>query len=104
MSQSLFDPGPPKLTDRQQHLYDAVRSSEDGLTADEAGAVLHEARALRPHSRDARCAYCTLDGRSVLAALRRKGLVTRKRSGQWHALAGQTLEATESLQTDEIPY
>lgn len=61
----------------------------NGLTEDEAGALLHEDRPRTHrywHSADERCLYCGRDGRSVLKALRSKRggpLVTRRRDGSW---------------------
>jgi hypothetical protein len=58
---SLFDPGPPKLTDRQAFLLERVRLSEDGLAADEAGALLHERRG--KHDAGVRCEWCSTEGK-----------------------------------------
>lgn len=61
----------------------------NGLTEDEAGALLHADRPRTHrywHSADDRCIYCPTDGRSVLKALRNKKggpLVTRRKDGTW---------------------
>jgi len=66
------------LTERQQLVYRAVRGL-GGLSALEAGLILHREK----HRGNARCSYCELDGAAVLGALRKKGLVSRRRSGEW---------------------
>jgi hypothetical protein len=73
-----------KLGERQQLVLDALR--ENPLTDDEAGALVHEARG--KHGRDERCGWDAQEGRSVLASLRGRGLVVRKRSGYWELKRG----------------
>lgn len=43
------------------------------LDEDEAGAIIHERQ--KKHGRDARCEWCTRDGRAVLRSLHRRGLI-----------------------------
>ncbi|MDQ5821308.1 MAG: hypothetical protein M3540_07710 [Actinomycetota bacterium] len=106
MSRPLFDPGPPNvavtLTDRQAFVLEQVRRTEGGLTADEAGALLHERRG--KHDAGVRCEWCAVEGRGALNELRRKGLVVRRRSGHWQAIVGQAAAEPVSAQTDEIPF
>ena len=52
-----------------------------GLTEDEAGQLLHGENG--KHAADETCRWCPMDGRSVLSAIRKKGLVTRRRDGHW---------------------
>jgi hypothetical protein len=66
------------LTHRQQLAFDYVRE-RDGVSADEVGAFLHAHRDKRPHGVDARCTFCTRDGRSVLTSVALKPLVTYRR-------------------------
>lgn len=101
-----------KLTVRQQAVLDAVtRAHPDSLESSEAGAVLHEMREGRwRHSRDDRCRWCAQEGKSVLEALRTKGLVSYRRrkgleDGGW-VLAGSQDAAPRGMlaDTDPIPF
>lgn len=78
---TLFDPGPAEggLTDYQALVYDAV--GNDGITASRAGALIHSHRAL--HAATEACQFCRGDGNGVLKALRKRGLVKRRRNGTW---------------------
>ena len=51
-------------------LAEAERQLDGQLTADEAGAIIHERRG--KHHRDTRCSYCTEDGTEALERLRAK--------------------------------
>lgn len=51
----------------------------DTVTRDEAGAISHAHRG--KHGVDDRCAYCALDGNSVLASLLKRGLVEKTVNG-----------------------
>lgn len=97
------------LTPRQETVYDLVLATDGGISADEAGALAHETRERRPHSRDERCEWCGQDGRQILEALHRKGLVRRRRRNDRHGrglvyvpLPGQSRKP--SSQTEEIPF
>jgi len=79
---TLFDEPPrPKLTEKQAFGLEHVRQFEEGVTADELGALLHERR--RVHAAGERCDWCASEGRSILEPLRRKGLLIRRRTGLW---------------------
>jgi hypothetical protein len=71
------------LTERQQFVLERIEAVEGGLAVDEVGSLLHERSG--KHSAGLRCDYCGSDGRSVLAALRRKGLLVRRRKGLWQS-------------------
>jgi len=51
-------------------LAEAERELDGQLTADEAGAIIHERRG--KHHRDTRCPYCGDDGAEALQRLRAK--------------------------------
>lgn len=96
----LFDAGPGHLTERQQFVLDLLkRHPEDGVTADEVGAALCE-RAGR-HDAGSRCNWDATNGRSVLQALRKKGLARRPRSGGWRVIVAQ--EPVEAVEADPFP-
>lgn len=78
------EPVPAALTERQQFVLDELRRYEDGLDADEVGAMLCERNGR--HDRGTRCDWDASNGRSVLKALRKKGLVRSRRGGTWLAL------------------
>ena len=79
----LFDPGPAEggLTDHQAAVLEAVETagSAGGLTATQAGALVHSRRAIHPASEV--CVWCKGDGRGVLEALKKRGLVRRRKTG-----------------------
>ena len=78
-AQHLFDPGPGEhgLTENQQTVYKAAQDSgpDGGITATEAGLLLHAHPDGRP------CVWCKGRGREVLEALKRRGLVRRRKTG-----------------------
>lgn len=83
--QPLFEPPPPILPKRQAFVIEQLHAhAEDGLAADEVGAMLHARR--DKHDAGVRCQWCSSEGTSVLKALRKKGLVVRRRGGMWRAL------------------
>jgi hypothetical protein len=100
---TLFEPpaADGNLTYRQALVLDLVRSWPEGVRADEASAAWHERRGV--HSTDTRCLYCASDGRSVLFALRRRGLVVRRRSGMW-TQPGRRERPQAVGQTTTIPF
>lgn len=74
-----------RLGRNQQQVYTALRQRK-GITADEAGAIVHADRGRHPEDR--RCNYCAEAGKGVLRSLRAHGLVVHRRSlGEWR-LAG----------------
>ena len=82
MTASLF-PVPPKLTDRQQAAYDYLQG--DGATAEDVGRHLHLTVKEPPcrYCAEGPCMWARGSGQEALTALRRKGLVVRRRSGLW---------------------
>jgi len=90
-------PDEPKLTDRQQYVLDLVETTSSA-TATFVGMMLHGRRG--KHDEHRPCVYCEDEGRGVLVALRKKGLVVRRRSGLWQSLRKNPARN----QTDEIPY
>lgn len=95
-----------RLTGYQRHALEQVRSSPDGMFADELGAAIHERRLAAGrmgHTSASRCPYCDRDGKAMLRVLRTKGLVVRRRkTGRWQALAEQTLPPP-AVPYDELP-
>lgn len=74
-------PAQPRLTDRQQRALDLI-SRLAPIPSDELGAYLHR------HGPDSRCQWCATTGAEVGEALRRKGLVKRRRGKGWVLMAG----------------
>ena len=99
---TLFGEAPAgtRLGRSQQLVLDAVtQAGPDGLTADEAGALVHEQR--DHHAYGERCTWCARDGRQVLASLRKRGLVKKRKRGGWvHADARPPKPARLS---DDLP-
>lgn len=86
MSQKpLFDAGPPDgtLTERQRLVLEYLRANR-GVSADEAGALIHAHNGR--HDAETRCDWCAKTGRQVLHALRKKKLAKRQRGVGWRAL------------------
>jgi hypothetical protein len=93
-------------------VLEELRRQEDGLDADEVGALLCERNGR--HDRGVRCAYDSSNGQGVLKALRKKG--PRPPAPRWdvgRAVTGRrrrkrllgTSSAAESAQEgDGIPY
>lgn len=77
--------GEPKpLTERQQFTLDLVTAAgRQGLNSDDVGAAWCAHRG--KHDTDERCQWCGVAGREVLRALRRRGLVRSRRTGEWYA-------------------
>ena len=108
---SLFVlPAAPILTERQALALKLV-TDFGGLDAAELGAHLHARRGT--HEAGGRCAYCGTEGRSVLSALRKKGLVVRRKTGSWQPTGppGTSTVPSESAADDpwvggvgEIPF
>jgi hypothetical protein len=71
----LFDvPAVPRLTDRQQTAFDAIKQTGyDGLHTDEVGAIVHG------HPDGATCQWCGSAGQELGRALRAKQLVQQRR-------------------------
>jgi hypothetical protein len=100
MSEPLFTL-PPKLTANQQAAYALIHG--DGATALEAGKAIHKLNGCGWCKLDGdHCAYAEQAGQSVLSALRRKGLVIRRRkSGLWQRVGAKP---ASSKGEGEIPY
>lgn len=105
-------PAQAKLTLRQSMTLDLVRAAHpDGIEASEAGAHLHSMKEGRwAHSADERCLYCGSEGKSVLEALKAKGLVRfRRAKGQeparWLLARGTEPKPRGMLPEDaELPF
>jgi hypothetical protein len=80
----LFEPSPPapKLGARQQLVHQALL---DGgwLTDSDAGLLIHLARGCRFCRPGEPCRYAAGEGRAVLASLRPKVGLVRRKSGRW---------------------
>jgi hypothetical protein len=72
-----------ELTVRQERLLKVLRASVDGLSADEAGAVVHSMKLHGGHGEDQRCRWCGKDGKQALEALQRHGLAYRSTGLFW---------------------
>lgn len=114
---ALLEPAPPKLTERQEVVHEALqRAAQDGLDADQAGAIAHTLKQDRwAHHEHERCQFCGRDGKQILEALKAKGLATYRRANRARSIPGAWLatdlhadaEADTSLprgMTDTIPY
>lgn len=76
---------PPKLRPRQQALYDLVRAHPEGITKDEAGALIHSLKGGRwAHPASERCDWCARDGRQALSSKALKPLLVGRRDGRWY--------------------
>ncbi len=96
-------PAAPKLTGRQVAVLIALENAgADGLDTDQAGAIDHELLTTRwQHSRDQRCQWCALAGKSILKALEAKGLARYRRADRRKSQDGVWL-ATSNAQV-EVP-
>ena len=105
----LFDPG-TALTEQQRRAYNLTHGR--GATALDVGTALHAARSCRFCIPGRPCQYAESGGRAILGALRKKGLVTRRReSGRWQQtgkpVAGNPVAAADTSACDdegEIPF
>lgn len=103
----LIPEAPPKLTDKQQALLDAVTSAgQDGLEASEAGAVLHALKeeSRWAHTRHERCEWCGRDGNQYLKRLRTLGHV--RYSGKlkvWLAVGTEAQEPVSGMLRPDEP-
>lgn len=100
MTAPLFDL-PPKLTENQQLAYDYITG--EGKTVRDVGIHVHL-------NRENPCRWCVLSGGSgcnfaeaggqqVLGALRKKGLVVRRRSGIWQHVGAKIVRPTSQTTT-----
>lgn len=87
---TLFAPPPAdgNLTDRQAYVLELVRTTPGGIEDVDVGARLHARRG--KHASVDTCPWCADEGKGVLEALRRRGLVIRRRTGAWQATTGGT--------------
>lgn len=104
---ALLEIEPTALPTPQQVVYDALHScGNEGLTADEAGALAHSFKDSRwAHSAGERCQFCGRDGLAILKALETKGLAYYRRKkrnipGAW--LAVSSANATQNIH-ESIP-
>lgn len=103
-------PTGPKLTERQQFALELVEAAgRNGIHADELGAILHEERG--KHPRDSRCQWDGANGKSILDALKKKGLVRYVRSrnglpGFWRAESASAAPPARGMlqDTEPIPF
>lgn len=96
----LFAPPPPELEGRQNIVRQAVKDAgHDGVTAAQAGAILHE-RAGK-HPADERCTWCVRDGGSVLTSKNVREHVKRRQADGRFVL--RDLPPLETSQTNEFP-
>jgi hypothetical protein len=91
------------LRPRQQAVVDLVAGTPGGVTADEAGAMLHSLKAGRwAHGADERCVFCGRDGTAVLRSKAVAPLVVRRRvSGRYELRAGGAVDRGSQL--DGLP-
>lgn len=94
---------PPRLTERQQVALDLTAG--DGATDLEVGVELHARKGCGYCREHQPCEYAASTGREVLVALRKKGLVVRRRSGLWQHVGTATSAAGGyDPATAEIPF
>ena len=82
----LFDPGVAlgNMSSRETLILKAVEQSEGGLTAQQAGRIVHADSGA--HAEDVVCAYCVSAGRRVLDQLKARQLVKQRRGGIYQAV------------------
>jgi len=84
---ALLEPPAPKLTYRQATILTALQNAgQDGLDADQAGALWHHAK--RYHGPDQRCTYCAQTGKGILDSLKAKDLAYYRRANRAKSLPG----------------
>jgi ribosomal protein S14 len=90
---ALLEPAPPRLTERQRAVHDAlVKAGQDGLDADQAGAIAHTLKDGRwAHSKDERCQFCGKDGQAILRRLGELGLARYRRANRARSIPGAWL-------------
>jgi hypothetical protein len=101
---TLFKPPPADggLTWRQQSVLDLVRRhGSNGIPTEQAGAFAHALSS--KHGPETRCRFCRDNGRSILAALRKRGLVKQRRADGFWTPSAQS-EAGYDPATAEIPF
>lgn len=99
---ALIAPAPPKLTDRQQTVLDALtRAGQDGIDTDQAGALLCAHKGI--HGPDDRCQYDGRSGKQVLEALAAKGLCRYRRANRGRGIHGAWLATGQPEPEPERP-
>jgi hypothetical protein len=101
----LFEPPAAEgnLKPRQQAVLDRARQAgRDGISAEDAGTVLHALRKCRWCERGT-CLYLKSEGRDVLKALKAKDLVTEHRGGVWRAVGATTRKSGHDPATAPFP-
>ena len=83
---------------RQDAVLEFLGGHPDGITVDEAGQAAHASSG--KHSIDDLCAYCAIDGKSILRALEKKQLIRRTGGGQFVS----RIERESDDKFGEIPY
>lgn len=67
---------------RQDAVLELLAQHDDGIGVDEAGAAAHASAG--KHSIDESCAWCAIDGRDIIRALKRKDAVEKSSVvGKW---------------------
>lgn len=84
---------------RQDAVLEFLAQHPDGISVDEAGQAAHASSG--KHSVDELCAYCAIDGKSILRALEKKQLIRRTVNGQF---ALKTADPEPDGSFGEIPY
>jgi hypothetical protein len=87
VAETLFTPPPAdgRLTERQELVLRLVRE-QGGIRDEDAVRVVHGDC---PYCREEPCAYAGMAAREVLGALRKRGLVVRRRTGVWEPAGAQ---------------
>ena len=103
---TLFTPPPAdgNLTPKQRYVLDLVRTTPGGIEDVDVGARLHARRGR--HASVDTCPWCAEEGKGVLEALRRRGLLIRRRTGAWQALTDGTPAPVDGHDpaTGDIPF
>jgi hypothetical protein len=91
------------LTWRQQSVLDLVRRhGSNGIPTEQAGALAHAQSS--KHGPETRCRFCRDDGRSILAALRKRGLVKERRADGFWTTPSAPPEVGYDPASAEIPF
>jgi len=76
----LGEKHPLGLTEKQAFAHEILLAARDGLDAVDLGRAWHARRG--KHTDEQTCTWCEKDGRSVLVALRKRGLACQRRALQ----------------------
>jgi hypothetical protein len=96
-------PADGNLTWRQQSVLDLVRAhGSRGIPSEQAGALAHAQSS--KHGQETRCRFCRDDGRSILVALRKRGLVKQRRADGFWTTPSAPPESGYDPATAAIPF